>query len=635
MLSDAQQAGASPEENTEALPEPEVRPFALKTAVLTGAATGLLLGLTLALTFYLAPGLVTFLELTQGLYATTEITVRAHLLLLTAQWMLIFLFFLHVKPVHGLRERLILYFLLAAGAVLCAIWLFDNPEVYFRSEGSSLTFFSSVVLVLCAGGAFANLFMLRMKEGVRQLRMFWSLLSAAFLFAVVDEFFQIHERVAALTKINNFGQDLLTAAYAVGAIVVLAVYYKSFKNNLFSWRSWFFRLFLAATVILGAAMFFDAAGGVFQFFHGHVFDFNHLSNTIEELLEFTAACLFCCAFIINIAEADDGRILHKAEDRISPFHLPVYIKVTSGLAILCLIAVLVAIRSVFGGPDTGILPQEEYPVARIAGRQSGLDNPDGLLFHPEYGLIVCNEGSGSLTAFSPDGRYRPFVDSNRALVSPEGLAVGSGGLIVSDDSRNKLLLYTAPGADPVELYSDNLLSPEGLAVDQQGRLYIADEKLSMVIRQTGDQREILASSLDGLMTPEEMVFDDEGNLYVTDEAACAVFRISPDGGVSRFADEADGLCRPEGIAFHKGRLYVTDDLAGTVFRFDADGNGRCIMTFGPRYRRLSGITFDSEGLLYIVSRDPCSDNAWLLRIDLPERDPIAAFDPAADEPSRL
>lgn len=579
----------------------------------------LLTGFILLIDAFFAPALVDFVEVAFGVFSTPEIVVRAYFLLFFFQLILALSFFLFVRPIAGLRQRLILYFLLIEGLVLCPIWIFDDPEIFFRSEESTLTFFSSVVLVLCAVGAFLNLLILRVRDDAgKAAQVFWGLLSAAFLFAAMDEFFQIHERFARIVAASSFGQDLFTVAYAVGAFCVLAVFYRSFRKDLFCWKNYFFRLLATGVLVLGGAMFLDTVGGVFLYFFGRYFEVNHLCNSLEELMEFTAACLFCCAFFINILEADNGQVLKQLEGKWKTPRSHGVLKVDFAGIIVLALAGLLGIKFVYGVPNDTILEKNGCRVSVFADMDDGLNGADGLVFHPDFGLVVCNEKSGELLAFDHDGLGRVLVDSRSGLASPESLAFGESGIFVSDDSRGRVVEYQHPvvGVDPVELFSPTGGSPEGLAVDGQGRLYIADEGLSMVLRLTDGYYEILASSLDGLVTPEEIAIDDEGNLYVTDEAAQSVFRISSDGDVSLFADRSDGLIAPEGIIVHDGSVFITDAQTGFVFRFDQDGMGEVLMRFGKRFRKVSGIAFDDRGFLYLVANDPLSRNASIFKVEL-------------------
>jgi DNA-binding beta-propeller fold protein YncE len=284
-----------------------------------------------------------------------------------------------------------------------------------------------------------------------------------------------------------------------------------------------------------------------------------------------------------------------------------------GIVFLSTIAAA-GIKGAFGVGDEPVIFERGQAISVFADVSDGLKGPDGLIFSPAHGLVVGDEAASSILVFDLNGNGRVYADGSTGLVSPEGLAVWQSDIFVADDSQGKVLKYAAAGSTPVIVAETGLKSPEGLAVDARGDLYLADEVLSMVVKYAGGQRQVVASSLDGLKTPEELAFDEQGNLYITDEKARAVFKVSPSGETTVFADHSDGLMAPEGIAVNLNRIYVTDNETGTIFRFEPDGIGREFITFSRRHRNLSGIAFDEQNNLYVVSTDPYSATSHIFRI---------------------
>jgi hypothetical protein len=132
-------------------------------------------------------------------------------------------------------------------------------------------------------------------------------------------------------------------------------------------------------------------------------------------------------------------------------------------------------------------------------------------------------------------------------------------------------------------------SPRGLAIDCSDRLFIADYQNSRIIRintasiGTGGSRFLIAGTGGGLSpaqvrTPEGVAIDDAGNLYVADTGNSRVFRLSGGnpGTASIFAGlgTAVGQVRsPEGVtiaSFSSGllsggpALVVSDTLNNRI-----------------------------------------------------------------------
>ncbi len=141
-------------------------------------------------------------------------------------------------------------------------------------------------------------------------------------------------------------------------------------------------------------------------------------------------------------------------------------------------------------------------------------------------------------------------------------------------------------------------SPNGLAFDAAGNLYVADRS-NHAIRRISPAGVVTtvaglagtAGALDGpagtarFNTPSRLVFDRDGNLLIADTANHAVRRLAPDGTVSTVAGalgtagSADGPAAsarfnsPAGIAINSiGDIFVADSGNATVRRFDRAGN---------------------------------------------------------------
>ena len=173
---------------------------------------------------------------------------------------------------------------------------------------------------------------------------------------------------------------------------------------------------------------------------------------------------------------------------------------------------------------------------------------------------------------------------------------------------------TTVAGDGVEGYSGDggpatsaeLASPNGIAIDYDGDLFIADGN--------GAVREVLAN---GTITTRAsgisavgIAVDDQGNLYVTDYLGNAS-EISPSGSITAIQGLSiyEGLSG-DGIATDgQGDLYIADDGHGPIIEFSPDGTET--PQFGFFYPL--GIAVDSAGdVLYTNGNDSA------VREDLPD-----------------
>ena len=274
------------------------------------------------------------------------------------------------------------------------------------------------------------------------------------------------------------------------------------------------------------------------------------------------------------------------------------------------------------------------------------------------GVITTVAGTGQ-EGYNGDGGLA--TEAN--LWAPAGVAVdGSGNLYIADRSNHRVRRLNAArvittvagsgewryGGDGSPATSAQLSSPEGVAVDTSGNLYIADSASHRVRRVdpagvittvagTGDR----GHSGDGgpatsaqLSAPEGVAVDGSGNLYIaggnrvrkvdragiiTTVAGTGDFGYSGDGGP---ATEAN-LSVPEDLAVDAaGNLYVAGgnrvrkvDSAGVITTIAGTGDRGHSGDGGPATEaRLSspeGVAVDSWGNLYIAD----SASARVRRVD--------------------
>lgn len=568
------------------------------------AITAALALLVLVLDVLVVPSLIAISERVLGHGFDIEMLLRIHFAYASWILLLVLLVCLYVWPVDDPRARLVLFVLGIGILILIAIWVLDR-NAQFRSETSALTLFSGLVLFLTSLAAWANAYLCKFLPNTCGLaRSFWTVAGLAFLFAGLDESFQGHEGVARILKpialriglSEAIVQDLVTISYVAGAVIFVAIFRTYLRREMLGAGSISGGILLAGIAIYGLAVFNDSADVVME----HLFPYadpHHVMNFAEEVLEFTAANLFlasfCIAFMERIVRGPGALLKGRNGARSAMLRF-------LSLALLTGTLLVSAVLAVGFRPSTpGIIAPGDYEFSVFADPTDGLDGADQLVSEPGLGLLVGNERSSNILRFDSRGDAQVLVDSKTGLVSPDGLAIGDGSLYVADDEGQQVLEYAHDGS-LIGRLGTGWASPEGVAVDSRGALYVADQELRAVVRIGPGNSQIIASALDGLVAPEQLTFDDRGNLYVTDESAHAVFRISPDEGVEQFITGEQGLQCPEAIVFHRSHLYLTDSCSVAVLRFALDGSGGPFIRFTRKYRDLAGIAFDDRGALYVA-----------------------------------
>jgi len=205
---------------------------------------------------------------------------------------------------------------------------------------------------------------------------------------------------------------------------------------------------------------------------------------------------------------------------------------------------------------------------------------------------------------------------NEALVRPMAVAASDDGklIYVADPDARCVHRYDLVRAryDCLTISRDRtLVSPVGLAVTGDGRLYVADSLLRGVFTVDRRGKWLEAWPLDiELVQPTGIAWDSEaGLLHVADTGAHAIRSFAPGGKLVRDVGERGD--RPGQVNYptylwidERRELVVTDSLNFRVQRFDRDGG--FVSAFGHNgdtagdFARPKGVAVDTLGHVYVV-----------------------------------
>ena len=256
------------------------------------------------------------------------------------------------------------------------------------------------------------------------------------------------------------------------------------------------------------------------------------------------------------------------------------------------------------------------------------------------GVITTAAGNGTKTFNGDNGGA-----TSLGLTSPQRIAVdAAANFYIVDAGRvrkvaNGTATTMAGGGSPAgeggPAASAQLLSPEGLAVDATGNLYISDEGTGRILKVSSgvltkiagggnaggaNVDNILATSA-LLSAPYGVAVDPSGNIYLADSTAARVRKISGGviatvaGGGSVLGDNGPAtsaqLSDPLGIAVDAGgNLYIADFnrvrmvLNGTINTIAGNGSagyqGDNGVATAAELASPNGVAVDSSGNLYIA-----------------------------------
>lgn len=235
---------------------------------------------------------------------------------------------------------------------------------------------------------------------------------------------------------------------------------------------------------------------------------------------------------------------------------------------------------------------------------SQLNQPTALAVDAGGNLYIAEAGAGRIRKVTPDGNITAVPGATQ-LRRIGGLALdGAGNIYFSETANHRVRKVTPDGAintvagigtpgakgDGGAATSAQLASPRGLAVDNDGNLYIADSGNHRVRKVTSDGTIVLlagsgAAGISGdgglavfaqLKSPSAVAMDNVGSVYVADSSDYRIRKITADGMIETVAETgaagAGGTNGVSGIALSSnGALYVADTANGRILKIAPDG----------------------------------------------------------------
>ncbi|MES2277154.1 MAG: T9SS type B sorting domain-containing protein [Bacteroidota bacterium] len=243
---------------------------------------------------------------------------------------------------------------------------------------------------------------------------------------------------------------------------------------------------------------------------------------------------------------------------------------------------------------------------------TNINSPSGIAADTQGNLFVTSFDGNKIYKISPGGLVSVFAGNGNAgfndgpgitaqFSGPGGItADASGNLYVADQVNNKVRKITSlgvvstlagsgsaganDGSGPIATFNN----PDGLAIDNQGNIYVADTKNNIIrkITPTGAVSTFAGSSTagraDGIGTaagfnyPTGITIDVSGNLYVADYKNYLIRKITPTGIVTTIAGNitaasndgvgtAASFNAPINLVFDiAGNLYVADFISNII-----------------------------------------------------------------------
>jgi uncharacterized protein (TIGR03437 family) len=302
-----------------------------------------------------------------------------------------------------------------------------------------------------------------------------------------------------------------------------------------------------------------------------------------------------------------------------------------------------------------------------AGANAEISFPTGVAVDSSGNVFIADSvnrrirklaSGGTITTVAGNGNYSYSGDSGQAtaaqLNTPQAVATDpSGNLYIADTANNVVRKVTAAGVistiagngaagfggDGGAATSAQLRSPQGIAVDASGNVYVADTQNARVRKiSNGTINTVAGNGTAGyggdggtaasaqLNIPAGLAVDGVGNLYIADFSNNRIRKVTSGGVITTFAGNGlagytgDGgaatnaqLSTPVGVATDAGgNVYIADTGNNAVrvvnaggFVSTAAGNGLAGYSGdgGPAVAATvgnpTGVAVDASGNLYI------------------------------------
>ena len=246
-----------------------------------------------------------------------------------------------------------------------------------------------------------------------------------------------------------------------------------------------------------------------------------------------------------------------------------------------------------------------------------LAEPYGIAVDSENNLYVADQKVGAIFIFNTRTREVELIKNKTHghFVRIIGLAMDDNDrLFVSDPGLRHVLVLNAKH-QPEDVITDGLVEPGGMAIDTENRLlYVADIDQDQVLVYDADTLKLKRRIGTGghkheLTTPGDfarpagLAVDQEGNLYVADTLNNRIEIFDGDGKfVSTFGKAGDGpgyFSRPKGVAIDgDGHIWVVDGMQDRVQVFNQEA--QLLISFGGhgilpgQFQGLVGIAIDKD-----------------------------------------
>ncbi len=254
--------------------------------------------------------------------------------------------------------------------------------------------------------------------------------------------------------------------------------------------------------------------------------------------------------------------------------------------------------------------------------------PQGIAVDSKGLVYVADQRVGAIFIFNTQTHDTQLIrngyEAHFGWVN--GLAIDDDDrLFVADGKMHRVLIFNARHELENQI-AESLQDPVGLALDstnrflyvvdtQQDQVFVYDADTFKLLRKigTGGKNHFLTTPGD-FAAPQGVAVDNEGNVYVTDTLNNRVETFDADGNfISTFGKNGDGpgyFARPKGIAVDgDGHIWVADEMQDRLQVFNREGQlltyvGQGHGELPGQFKTLVGVAVDKSNRVFTTEQEP-------------------------------
>jgi DNA-binding beta-propeller fold protein YncE len=257
-----------------------------------------------------------------------------------------------------------------------------------------------------------------------------------------------------------------------------------------------------------------------------------------------------------------------------------------------------------------------------------LIGPYGIAIDSKGLVYVADQKVGAVFIFNTETRDTQMIrngyEAHFGWIN--GLAIDDDDrLFVSDGKMHRVMIFNAKHEVEGQI-TEGLEDPVGIALDTANRfLYVVDTQQDQVIVYDADTLKLLRrigtggknhflTSPGDFGAPQGVALDQDGNVYVTDTLNNRVEIFDADGNfISLFGKHGDGpgcFARPKGIAIDgDGHIWVADEMEDRLQVFNRDGQlltyiGQGHGELPGQFKALVGVAIDKKNRVFTTEQFP-------------------------------